>query len=359
MEYYLTVSAALREEQGLLEKGTELASAQFKLPFFQPVDRIEVSGKVDMDESEERLTLKADGVSIGFDKRTGALCSYRVEGSELIKEAIRPNFWRPVTDNDMGADLNVTLRSWRLAGTEAELVSMERAPMRDGYLVSSLYRLPVGESSLKMDYNILADGCIDVACSFVPGNDTLPLMPRFGVTLTLDKRFDKVEWLGRGPHENYIDRRTSAYVGLYGGYVRDQYFLYDRPQETGNKTEVRWMSLRNPEGIGLMAIGMPYLSASTYDFPNSDLDEPGTKKSQRHISDIVSKDMVTWNIDWRQMGVGGDTSWGAFPHPQYLIPASHHVFSFRLCPIKEGQVKGNDLYLRHDRYGQRFDEVVR
>ena len=356
VEYYLTVSAVLKDRQGLLEKGTELASAQFKLPFFRQAAQTGVSGSVDMEDGPDRITFKADGVSIGFDKQTGALCSYRIADSELIKEGMRPNFWRPVTDNDMGADLNVTLRAWRLAGEGAELTGMEQKKTPQGYTVTSSYRLPVGGSTLKMDYRVMGDGCIDVTCSFVPGNDTLPLMPRFGVTLTLNKQFDKVEWLGRGPHENYIDRRTSAYVGLYGGYVKDQYFLYDRPQETGNKTEVRWMSLRNPQGIGLMAVGMPYLSSSTYDFPNSDLDEPGTKKSQRHVSDIVSKDMVTWNIDWRQMGVGGDTSWGAFPHQQYLIPASRREFSFRLCPVKEGQAKGNDLYRHYDHFGQRFDE---
>lgn len=356
VEYYLTVWAVLKEKQGLLEKGTELASAQFKLPFFRPSERTAVSGQVAMQEDGDRLTFSAGDVSVGFDKKSGALCSYRIADTEMIKEALRPNFWRPVTDNDMGADLNVTLRPWRTAGAEAELVDLKQEKTSDGYTVTSSYRLPLGNSSFRMDYKVMADGCVDVTCSFVPGNDTLPLMPRFGVTLTLNKEFDKVEWLGRGPHENYIDRRTSAYVGLYGGLVKDQYFLYDRPQETGNKTEVRWMSLRNPQGIGLMAVGMPYLSSSTYDFPNSDLDEPGTRKSQRHTSDIVSKDMVTWNIDWRQMGVGGDTSWGAFPHQQYLIPASRHEFSFRLCPVKDGQAEGNALYRQYDNYGQRFEE---
>ena len=115
---------------------------------------------------------------------------------------------------------------------------------------------------------------------------------------------------GTWSHENYIDRNTSSYVGLYKGSVADQYFPYDRPQENGNKTEVRWMSLTDTAGQGLMVVGQPYVSTSAYLFPTEDLDEPGLRKSQRHLSDIQFKDMVTWNIDLKQMGVGGDTSWG-------------------------------------------------
>ena len=154
-----------------------------------------------------------------------------------------------------------------------------------------------------------------------------------------------MEWLGRGPHENYIDRNTSAYVGHYKGSVAEQYFAYDRPQENGNKTDVRWMSLTDQQGVGLMAIGSPYISTSAYLFPNEDLDEPGTRKSQRHTCDVQPKDMVTWNIDWKQMGVGGDTSWGAYPHQPYLIPAQRASFSFRFCPAKENGATGNQQYL--------------
>ena len=153
-------------------------------------------------------------------------------------------------------------------------------------------------------------------------------------------------WFGRGPHENYIDRNTSSYVGLYSGSVADQYFPYDRPQENGNKTDVRWMSLTDNSGAGLMAIGEPYISTSAYMFPTEDLDEPTTRKSHRHISDIRPKDMVTWNIDLKQMGVGGDTSWGAFPHQQYLIPAERMTFRFRLCPVNIKETSGNETYIR-------------
>ena len=146
-----------------------------------------------------------------------------------------------------------------------------------------------------------------------------------------------MRWFGRGPHASYEDRKSGAFVGLYEGSVWDQFFPYDRPQENANKTDVRWMELTSQEGGpdagGLKIIGTPVISTSVYMFPNDDLAEPDIKKHQRHLSDVTRKDMVTWNIDLRQMGVGGDDSWGAVPHPQYLIQAQKMEFSFRIVPV--------------------------
>ena len=272
-----------------------------------------------------------------------------------MKNSITPNFWRPVTDNDMGAGLQKRLRPWRHAGNESKLISIEHNSCTNGsHTIKSHYKLPVGDSDFYVKYNISQNGIIDLSCNFAAGNDTLPLMPKLGLTFTLQRQFENVEWFGRGPHENYIDRYTSAYVGLYKGDVTEQFFLYDRPQETGNKIDVRWMSLKDQSGKGIMVIGEPYISTSVYPFTNDDLDEPGTKKSQRHISDIKMKDLITWNIDFRQMGVGGDTSWGAFPHQQYLIPASNYSYSFRICPIFNNNESCNDIYRQHDNYGRRL-----
>lgn len=348
VEYFLNFYAYQKKDDGLVKSGTQLASAQIKLPFYQSHASTLQSAQITVDDAASMLTLTTGELSVGFDKVTGALSSYKEAGVELVKEALRPNFWRPVTDNDMGNNMNITLRPWREAGRQAKLVSMEqKAVGKDAYEVVSHYKLPVevAESDFIVKYHFSGKGYLDVDCTFIPGNDTLPLMPRMGVGITLNKQFDRMEWLGRGPHENYMDRNASSFVGLYGGSVADQYFGYDRPQENGNKTDVRWMSLTDKEGWGLMAIGCPYLSTSAYLFPTEDLDEPGIKKSQRHMSDIRTKDMVTWNIDLKQMGVGGDTSWGAFPHQPYLIPAERMSFSFRFCPAKNKEVSSNLQYL--------------
>ena len=346
VEYFLNFYASLKNEDGLLKAGTKLADAQVSLPFYQPFVAEVQSSSVVADDAASLLTLTAGNLSVGFDKETGALTSYKEGSTELIKEALRPNFWRPVTDNDMGNGMNKTLRPWRDAGRQAKLLSMKQKALgKEAYEVVSHYKLPVGESDFIVAYHFSGKGYLDVNCTFIPGNDTLPLLPRMGVSITLNKQFSQMEWLGRGPHENYIDRNTSSYVGLYKGSVADQYFPYDRPQENGNKTEVRWMSLTDTAGQGLMVVGQPYVSTSAYLFPTEDLDEPGLRKSQRHLSDIQFKDMVTWNIDLKQMGVGGDTSWGAYPHQPYLIPAERMSFSFRFCPAKQHGVSGNRQYL--------------
>ena len=346
VEYFLNFYASLKNEDGLLKAGTKLADAQVSLPFYQPFVAEVQSSPVIADDAASLLTLTAGNLSVGFDKETGALTSYKEGSTELIKEALRPNFWRPVTDNDMGNGMNKTLRPWRDAGRQAKLLSMKQKALgKEAYEVVSHYKLPVGESDFIVAYHFSGKGYLDVNCTFIPGNDTLPLLPRMGVSITLNKQFSQMEWLGRGPHENYIDRNTSSYVGLYKGSVADQYFPYDRPQENGNKTEVRWMSLTDTAGQGLMVVGQPYVSTSAYLFPTEDLDEPGLRKSQRHLSDIQFKDMVTWNIDLKQMGVGGDTSWGAYPHQPYLIPAERMSFSFRFCPAKQNGVSGNRQYL--------------
>jgi beta-galactosidase len=344
-EYYLNLYAALKADEGLLKAGTELASAQVKLPFFMPEETELTASNVTANETSTLLTLKAGRMQVSFDKTDGRLCSIKEGDMEMMKESLRPNFWRPVTDNDMGNDMNKTLRCWRKAGQEAKLVSMKTNALNDKtFEVVSSYKLPVAESDFIIKYHFSGEGFLNVNCTFIPGNDTLPFLPRVGVSLTLNRAFDQMMWFGRGPHENYIDRNTSAYVGLYKGSVAEQYFPYDRPQENGNKTEVRWMSLTNTNGDGLMAIGAPYISTSAYLFPTEDLDEPGVRKSQRHPSDIVEKNMVTWNIDWKQMGVGGDTSWGAYPHQQYLIPAQRLSYSFRLCLVNKADVTANSIY---------------
>lgn len=350
VEYFLNFYALLKNDDGLVKAGTELASEQVKLPFYLSLEPNIQKGEVEVDNGTDLLTLSIGDLSVGFDKQSGALSSYKEGSLEFIKEPLSPNFWRPVTDNDMGNKMNVSLRPWREAGRKAELLTMKQNNLDDGgYEVISHYKLPeeVAESDFIVTYQFSARGYLDVNCTLIPSNDTLPLLPRMGVSITLNKQFDEMEWFGRGPHENYIDRNTSSYVGLYKGSVAEQYFPYDRPQENGNKTDVRWMSLTNKEGVGLMVIGNPYISSSAYMFPTEDLDEPGLKKSQRHISDIENKDMVTWNIDWKQMGVGGDSSWGAFPHQPYLIPAQRLSFSFRICPAKKDGKKGNQQYINY------------
>ncbi|MEG0517516.1 MAG: glycoside hydrolase family 2 TIM barrel-domain containing protein [Bacteroidales bacterium] len=333
VEYFINFCAYQRNDDGLLKAGELMASEQVELPFGKQTCVAACCTKAVAATLDNE---KAPDIQIGFNETTGALNSYKINGTEIIKKELRLNFWRPSTDNDLGSDLAKRCDPWRHAGRDAKLVKMERMQLEGGaYEVKSTYMLPesVSNSTVIVKYNVAANKEVNVNTLFIPAHDSLPLIPRVGVTLTLNSGYDTMEWFGRGPHENYIDRNTSSFVGLYKGSVADQYFPYDRPQENGNKTDVRWMTLTNRKGAGLKVSGAPYISTSAYLFPTEDLSEVDLKKHQRHLSDIVEKDMVTWNIDWKQMGVGGDTSWGAYPHQPYLIPASRCEFTFRIAPM--------------------------
>lgn len=338
VEYFINFYAYRKSDDGLLKAGELMASEQVELPFGKQMCTAAVCTEAIATTATTAATSGnvTPDIKIGFNETTGALNSYKINGTEIIKEELRLNFWRPSTDNDLGSDLAKRCDPWRHAGRDAKLVSMEKSQLEGGvYEVKSTYMLPesVANSKVIVKYTVAASGEVDVNTLFIPAHDSLPLLPRVGVTLTLKRGYDTMEWFGRGPHENYIDRNASSFVGLYKGSVADQYFPYDRPQENGNKTDVRWMSLTDNNGAGLKVLGAPYISSSAYLFPTEDLSEIDLKKHQRHISDIVEKDMVSWNIDWKQMGLGGDTSWGAYPHQPYLIPAYRCEFTFRIAPM--------------------------
>ena len=334
VEYFLNLYATQKEDEGLLKKGVLIGTEQFALPFYTEP---KVSAKAidyTIEESDSRISLTGAGYAIGWSKVSGALDSYSLQGVELIKEALRPNFWRPSTDNDLGGKLASICDPWRNVGREVKLNSITLNTKGEYPVIEVVYNLPLQEVPFTISYLVKPEGELVITSELNPMHKELPLIPRVGLTFALKGEYNTMEWLGRGPHESYIDRKTSAFIGRYKGRVWDQYFPYDRPQENGNKTDVRWMELTNKAGKGLRVEGEKPLSISAYEFHTDDLSEVDTRKHQRHINDIKKKDIVTWNIDMKQMGLGGDTTWGAFPHEQYLIHAKRMSYTFTLKPVK-------------------------
>lgn len=336
VEYYLNFYAKQKKDDGLLKAGTVLAKEQVKLPFTKPLNIVR-SDKPDYKvvDSDQNLLIDGKGYSLSWNKETGQLVSYQVDGEEYMLSPLRPNFWRPSVDNDLGGKLAYLCNPWRNAGKEAKLISFNVSKENKLSVVTSIYQLPFEEKvTFAIQYKVLNGGEVMVTCTFNPYNTELPVIPRLGVTMALKADYDNVEWYGRGEHESYIDRYTSAFVGKYKGKVWDQYYPYERPQENGNKLDVRWMSLTNDRGVGLQVVGDKPLSISVYNFETDDLSEVDLRKHQRHMNDIVRKEMVTWNLDYMQMGVGGDTTWGAYPHEQYLIHPQKLSWQFYLKPVK-------------------------
>ena len=187
--------------------------------------------------------------------------------------------------------------------------------------------IPAGETNYRNIYTIYGSADVVVESIFDPADKKLPELPRFGMQTAIPAEFDTMTWYGRGPHETYWDRKTGAAVGVYSGPVEEQIHNYVRPQENGNKTDVRWMTLTNKDGVGLLVVGMPLLSVSAWPYTMEDLERA------RHINELPRRDTITVNIDYKQMGVGGDDGWGARPHPEYRLPCKPYNYSFRLQPI--------------------------
>ncbi len=229
------------------------------------------------------------------------------------------------------------LGAWRRAGQDRKVGKVTAEQISSQVVrVTANAVLSIGQDcKYTTTYTVFGDGEVIVAASFEPGTGRLPDLPRFGMQMAIPGEFDTMSWFGRGPQESYWDRKTGSAVGLYSGPVSEQVHPYVRPQETGNKTDVRWVALTNKEGVGLLAIGMPLLNASAWPFTMDDLEKA------THVNELPQRETITVNLDYQQMGVGGDDSWGARPHPEYTLPGGPYSYQFRLRPYstKMGDIR--------------------
>ncbi len=365
-EVHLTLRARTRGPAPLVPAGTEVAWDQFEIPVPGDGDgespageRVAGGAPIELLETAEQYRVRGEGFELAFSRASGELTQYRFRDHDLILEGPRPNFWRAPTDNDLGNGMHEWAAVWRDAGPGRELISCQAAPDGPAAVeVVTAYRLPAVEGRLEMHYRVLAGGEIEVEQRLELGRDDLPKIPRVGTRLVLPQRFQFVSWYGRGPHESYADRKTSARIGRWAETVSGGFHRYSRPQETGNKTGVRWMAITDEAGVGWLAVGAPTLEASAWPFAPSDLDfVPGAKGvesasglvpvTSRHGAELMPRGFTTWNLDARQMGVGGDTSWGRPVHEQYTIPAVDQSYRFLLVPFDSREREAGELARRY------------
>jgi len=336
-EYFLKISFTSGAETPLLPRGHEVAWEQLRLPLFLPAHKVDIKKfpKLSLKERKQDIEIEGRDFILTFCRKSGEISSFVFMDTALIQSGPLPNFWRAPTDNDFGWDMPRRLRIWKEASARrtVDKVIARRLSSRE-IQVEVESTIPAGESKCFTIFKVLGNGDIIVTHRFVPSSSDLPEMPRFGMMMTLPLEFENIMWYGRGPHENYWDRKTGAAVGVYNGKVMDLYHPYIRPQENGNRTDVRWLAVMNDQGLGLLAVGLPLLSFSAHHFSDEDFD-PGMEKRQRHTYHLKKRDLTTLRLDYKQMGVGGDTSWGerARPHPEYRLPAKEYSYSFRLRPF--------------------------
>ena len=379
VEYFLELTFNLKRDFGWAKAGHEIAWDEFKLPDFAampapkvkfraptirqenltPAGRSEVSEATwpspEAIEKMPALTMKPRGAAsaegpltqdlrlagkdfeVYFDKE-GTMKSWRSQGTELVQTPLRPDFWRAPIDNDRGRDMVKSQGLWREAHKDAAVRSVvatrKTNPQLKAVSIKIVSVLAKIDAEWETEYTVYGSGDVAVAAHFRPNNADLPKIPRMGMQMSLPKGFERITWLGPGPQETYSDRK-DARVGVYSGLVRDQFYAdYTEPGETGNKVDVRWVALTNGRGAGLLAIGMPLLSVNALNYTTDDL------QSAKHAFEIPPRDFTVLNLDLKQQGLGGDNSWGAWPHPEFLIPCKEYSYTFRLRPLKPGEDPG-------------------
>ncbi|MFK0120176.1 glycoside hydrolase family 2 TIM barrel-domain containing protein [Streptomyces sp. NPDC090994] len=336
-EFFLQVSFTTKESAPWAKAGFEVARVQLPVdagtPAVTPVplDRVPA---LEVDEDDEEITVDGEDFTVTVDRGSGTITSYKARGIRLLTSGPVPNFWRAPTDNDLGNGQHTRNRTWRDAGTRRKVtdVAVRTLGADRAVEIKVSGTLPTTvESSYTTTYTVFGNGEIKVDHTLHPGAANLPYIPEVGSLLFLPRRLDRLHWYGRGPEENHWDRNTGTDVGLYSGTVAEQWSGYIRPQENGNKTDVRWVALTDRRGAGLLASGEPLLEVNASRFTPEDL-----STGVRHDYQLTPRDAVVLRLNHRQMGVGGDNSWGAHTHDEFKLFADRdYSYTYRLRPITD------------------------
>ena len=341
-EWLLNVAYKLKNTEGLLTAGHTVAKQQLVLnPYKASNMELKNQTKSNQDiveptlkENDQRyLIVNGENFRIEFDKTNGYLSKYQINGLDMIKEGsyLQPNFWRAPTDNDFGAYLQIRYAVWK--NPKIKLVSMQQYMANQQAIIEASYELPEVSAKLNLTYVINNEGAIKVTQKMTADkNAKVANLFRFGMQMQMPRSFDKVEYYGRGPVENYIDRKANADLGIYRQSVAEQFYSYIRPQETGTKSDLRWWKTLNVSGRGIQVVAAEPFSASALHYTIESLDE-GTHKQQGHSPEVDEANLTNFCFDLIQAGLGCEDSWGRIARPEYQVPYGDYEFTFILKPM--------------------------
>jgi beta-galactosidase len=332
-EYFLNISALTKTGNTIIPADFVVASEQFLLSSSTEKSK-QIAGNLEIKEQDNLIHFSSAKIHGTFDKNQGKFTYYAGENISF-NSLPEPYFWRAPTDNDFGNNMPSQLGLWRSTHANRLLAKVTvEAQSKNGLAIHVEQTLTDINQVYVLDYLIQNDGSLKVTASIDMTDRNLPELPRFGMRMSLPTSLNNLQYYGRGPWENYVDRKHSAFVGLYQTTVDSQTMPYIRPQEYGYHTDTRWLSLTNNKGEGLLVSGEPSISFSALNVKTEDLD-PGLSKKQQHPQDIKPNNNITLQIDLAQRGLGGDNSWGALPHEQYRLLAKRYSYSYVLTPIMQ------------------------
>ena len=348
-EWLLNVKYVQKQREGLIPAGHIVAKDQLVLNEYK-APAMTLQNVTDMniqtalpridDANSQCVMIEGENFNIQFAKADGFMDKYMVDGLDMIKEGAKltPNFWRAPTDNDFGAGLQQKYAVWK--NPKFKLASL-KSEMKDGLaVVSAEYEMPSvsAGTKLQLTYEINNRGAVKVNQKLVAEKGAkVSNIFRFGMQMVMPKSFENISYYGRGPVENYIDRKWATELGVYNQTVTDQFYAYIRPQENGNKTDIRWWKQLNEAGRGLQFVAEAPFSASALHYTIESLDS-GWEKKQEHSNEVEPADLTNFLIDKVQMGLGCVDSWGAIPREEYMLPYGDYEFTFIMQPISNSIV---------------------
>jgi beta-galactosidase len=337
-EYHIKISSHLKEDTSWAQKGHIVAWDQFKIPFktpIQPESDINSIPTIEFKEFPDSIIAKGTNFKLNIGKEKGAIESFKYKEKELISTPLVPNFWRALTDNDRGeVDSDLELdheidESWKIVAKTGKVLEVGTEQLRSSVVrVTVKSEIEKAEGPMITTYTIYGSGDIVVSNVITPNAN----MIRFGMQTSIPGNFSTMTWYGRGPHETMLDRKSGAAVGIYSGLVEDLIHPYVRPQENGNRTDVRWVALTDKDGFGLLAsdFGGTLLSVSAWPYTMEDLE------NATHNHELPRREKITFNIDYKQQGVGGDIPALAVLHREFKLKKNQtYSYSFRLRPYSK------------------------
>ena len=335
-EITFNVYAFQRMATSSIPAGHEVARAQFSGNSSYFEGKQANNGDLKIEKNQNSLKFTSGDVSGEINLNSGGISRLAYKNNNIVGGFFpEPYFWRAPTDNDFGNDFTNYARVWTSAHVRRTVSNVNVGEKTaEGVPVTIIYRLPDVKAFYTLNYVIKNDGSIQINATLeLPADSETPELPRMGMRFGLPSTYNQVKWYGRGPFENYADRNTASLLGLYddntdNGWTRN----YIRPQESGYKTDARWVKLTNTEGVGMSVEGLQPLCFSAMSQLTEDFDE-GTVKKNRHVTDIVKRPFITLHVDLGQRGVGGDNSWGAETHEAYRLKAKKYTYGFVIRPI--------------------------
>ena len=333
----ITINFAFASDgsQPLVDKGQVMARQQIVLNGYE-FDKVDApantGSKIEVEETNSYVKVSAERMSVTIGKKTGMIDYLDVDGEPMLKfrESMTPEFWRAPTDNDYGASLQKKMRVWK--NPQMNLKSFDKSESKDSVVLTANFEMPEVKAELMLRYRINAAGEVAVTEKMTTDKEAkIADLFRYGMQLQMPASFSKLEYYGRGPEENYIDRHSSSFIGKYEANVKDEYYPYVRPQESGNHTDIRYFSIFNPAtGKGITFEGYAPMECSAIPYLVEDLDA-GIEKEHawgQHSGDLVEKGLVQLHIQQRQFGLGCIDSWGASPMEKYRMHYQDRCFSF-------------------------------